>query len=33
MLRMNLIFPIKFIGHDERLDSGYDLNLAAGEVV
>lgn len=33
MLCMNLIFPINFIGHDEWLDSGYDLNLAAGEVV
>lgn len=33
MLCMNLLFPINFIGHDEWLDSGYDLNLAAGEVV
>lgn len=33
MLRMSLIFPINFIGHDEWSDSGYDHNLAAGEVV
>lgn len=33
MVRMNLIFPINFIGHDEWLDSGYDLSLATGEVV
>lgn len=33
MLRMDLIFPINFIGHDEWVQSGYDLNLAGGEVI
>ncbi|MCL4065103.1 hypothetical protein M3484_00740 [Pseudomonas sp. GX19020] len=30
---MDLTFPINFIGHDEWMDSGYDLDLAGGEVV
>lgn len=30
---MDLTFPINFIGHDEWMQSDYDLNLAAGDVI
>ena len=30
---MNLTYPINFVGHDEWLESGYQLELASGDVV
>lgn len=30
---MDYIYPINFVGHDEWLDSGYELKLAQGDVV
>ncbi|UTH49847.1 hypothetical protein KBW81_07380 [Loktanella salsilacus] len=30
---MDYIYPINFVGHDEWLDSGYDSELAQGDVV
>lgn len=33
MALMDLTFPINLIGHDEWMQSGYDLNLAGGEVI
>ena len=31
--RMDLTFPINFVGHDEWMKSGYALHLARGDVV
>ena len=31
--RMDLIFPINFVGHDEWMKSGYALHLAGGDVI
>ncbi len=33
LLRMELNYPINFVGHDEWLDSVYSLDLAAGDVI
>lgn len=33
LLRMELIYPINFVGHDKWMNSGYSLNLAAGDVI
>ncbi|UWQ00228.1 hypothetical protein [Aliiroseovarius crassostreae] len=30
---MELTYPINFIGHDEWLQSGYDLSLSQGDVI
>lgn len=32
-LRMELIYPINFMGHDEWLNSGYDPSLSQGEFI
>ncbi len=31
--RMDLIYPINFVGHDEWMKSGYALDLAGGDVI
>jgi hypothetical protein len=33
VLRMDLIYPINFVGHDEWMNSGYALGLAGGDVI
>jgi hypothetical protein len=30
---MDLIYPINFVGHDEWMDSGYQTELASGDVI
>ena len=30
---MDLIYPINFVGHDNWIDSGYEPNLARGDVI
>lgn len=32
-VRMDLIYPINFVGHDEWMESEYVLNLAGGDVI
>ncbi len=32
-VRMDLMYPINFVGHDEWMESGYAINLAGGAVI
>jgi len=33
MRRMDFIYPINFVGHDEWMASGFELELASGDVI